>query len=90
MTPGQRINHIMHEEREATADRVAALPLTQSQQDDVARVYMAIQRAVNQWVQAEDRTMDARIIPAALTLAADEIQRVYARLASEGLTSDPD
>jgi hypothetical protein len=89
MSPGQRIRQIQSEEREATIDKIAGLPLSEPQREDVARIFAAVQQAVNQWLAAEDRTIDARIVPNALTLTVDELQRVYERLTAEGLTRDP-
>jgi hypothetical protein len=91
MTPAQRIRQIQSEERQATLDMlagetIAGLTLSEPQREDVTCVFAAIQQAVNQWIAAEDRTIDGRTVPVALVLAFSELERVYERLADEDLT----
>jgi hypothetical protein len=91
MTPGQRIRQIQSEERQATLDMIAGetiagLTLDELQRGDVTRIFAVIQQAVNQWIAAEDRTIDGRTVPIALILAFNELERVYERLADEDLT----
>jgi hypothetical protein len=86
MTPGQRIRQIQSEERERTVDAIAALDADEQVREDIARVFAVVQQAVNAFVGAEDRILDARIVPTALGLTIDELERVYKRLSDEGLT----
>lgn len=61
-----------------------ALPATV--REDIVSAWMAIQDAVNQWIAAENRAVDARVVPHAVLLMTDEMQRIYDRLAAEKLT----
>lgn len=86
MTPGKRVRQIMRQERERTADLVAALDAGLA--EDVMGLFMALQGAVNQYVGACDRTLDRRVLTTALDLARDEAGRIARQLDAAGLTPE--
>lgn len=81
-----RIQQIMSEEREASMRHLDTLALPAAVREDIVSAWMAIQTAVNKWIAAENRAVDARVMPHAVLLMTDEMERVYARLAAEKLT----
>lgn len=84
MTPGQRIREIMREERERTAEQVAALDPRIA--EDVLDLFMAVQKTVNQFVGERDRVIDRSVLATVLDLTRDEISRIAKRLDDAGLT----
>jgi glycerate-2-kinase len=86
MTPVERVSQIMLEERRRTMIEIGALDATEAQKQEVVAVVIAVQEAINKHLAARESSLDARIIPAALAGMAQELGRVYKRLAEEGLS----
>lgn len=84
-TKGERIIAIMQEERGRTMAALDALDWPETSVQDVVALWGEVQQAINAYVGREDRAIDARVVPTLLRLAADETERITARLLGEGL-----
>jgi hypothetical protein len=85
MTPAERIDQIMAEERRQTVADIASIAATDEQKRAIIEAFVVVQDAVNKYVSARDAEMDARIMPTALAGLVDEMRRIYKRLIDEGL-----
>jgi hypothetical protein len=85
MTPAERIDQIMSEERRQTVADIASIAASDEQKRAIIEAFVILQDAVNKHVAARGGEMDARIMPTALAGLVDEMRRIYKRLAEEGL-----
>jgi hypothetical protein len=81
----ERIHQIMSEERAATLSYIERLDYPGEIKPDIRAAFAAVQDAVNAWIAKEDHVMDQRVIPMALALMHEELERIYKRLQSEGI-----
>jgi hypothetical protein len=86
MSAVERVSQIMLEERQRTMAEIAALEAPDALKREVVAVLMAVQEALNKHLAEREASLDARVIPTALAGMAQELGRVYMRLADEGLS----
>jgi hypothetical protein len=86
MSAVERVSQIMLEERQRTMAEIAALDAPDGLKREVVAVLMAVQEALNKHLAEREASLDARVIPTALAGMAQELGRVYKRLADEGLS----
>jgi hypothetical protein len=86
MSAVERVSQIMLEERQRTMAEISALEAPDVLKREVVAVLMAVQEALNKHLADREASLDARVIPTALAGMAQELGRVYKRLADEGLS----
>lgn len=86
MSAVERVSQIMLEERQRTMAEISALEAPDALKREVVAVLMAVQEALNRHLAERESSLDARVIPTALAGMAQELGRVYKRLADEGLS----
>ncbi|WP_173931410.1 hypothetical protein [Chelativorans sp. Marseille-P2723] len=81
------VEDIMREEREQTLSELDRLPLPEAAKADVLAFCASVQEAINQVVASLDRPIDQRVVPAALALMRDEMERLNRRFVEAALAA---
>ena len=85
MTPAQRKQQILDEERQRTIAEIAAIDASDEHKHAIITAFATFQDVVARYIAAQDGDLDARVLPTALAGLVDEMRRVYKRLAADGL-----
>lgn len=80
-TSGKKYQAICEAERYRTMAEINKLP--EGQREDAIKLFIAIQEALNGYVREIDREINYRTPPAVFRLAADELDRIAARMQAE-------